>query len=162
MDWDIGKSSLACVACGREFAEEQKVFSALYDESVNLARKDYCSTCWPQQETGAAFSFWQTAIPGRDAPVRRFVNDEIVLDLFRRLSGQDNAERRNFRYVLALLLMRRKVLKFRAFRREEGGDVLVVYDRLGDCEHAVLDPRLTEEQIQQVTEEVGQVLNTKV
>ena len=162
MDWDIGKTSLACAACGKEFAEEQRVFSVLCDDPVNLARKDYCSTCWPQQDTGVLFSFWQTAIPRRDAPVRRFVNDEIVLDLFRRLSGQDNAERRNFRYVLALLLMRRKVLKFRAFRREEGGDVLVVYDRLEDCEHAVLDPRLTEEQIQQVTEEVGQVLNTKV
>ena len=161
-DWDIAKTSLTCAECEREFAEEEKIFSALYDEPASIVRRDYCDACWQRQGADLIFSFWQTRIPRRDAPVRRFVDDEIVLDLFRRLDGRNDPQKRNFRYVLALLLMRKKALKFTEFRRSEDGDALVLCDRLNECEHIVADPHLSEEQIQKVTEEVGQILNVKV
>ena len=162
MDWEIGKTALACAACEKEFVEEQKIVSALYDTPESMTRRDYCVNCWPQDNGGGVFSFWRTQLPRRDAPVRRFVDDEIVLDLFRRLEGHDEPDKRNFRYVLALLLMRKKLFKFKEVRRNESGDALVLTERASDCEHVVVDPDLTEEQIQQVTAEVGQILNVKV
>jgi len=162
MDWDISKTSLVCAACNKEFAEEQEIFSALYDEQQGFVRRDYCIGCHPSQDQAAVFSFWHTRIPPHDAPVRRFVDDEVIHDLFRRLEGHDDPGKRNFRYVLALLLMRKKVLKFREFRRDEKGDVLLLQDRLTDAVHTVVDPDLSEEQIEQVTEEIGQVLNFQV
>lgn len=162
MDWEVGSTSLACSACNQSFAEEQEVFSALYDEQTAFVRRDFCCGCWPQQERTAAFSHWQTRIPKKDAPVRRFVDDEIVLDFFRRLEGQDEPLKKNFRYVLALLLMRKKALKFTEFKRTEQGATLVLRDVLNQCQYHVSDPNLNEEQIQQVTEQVGQILNTKL
>ena len=132
------------------------------DAPESMTRRDYCVPCWSQDNQGGAFSFWRTQLPRHDAPVRRFVDDEIVLDLFRRLKGHDEPDKRNFRYVLALLLMRKKVFKFKEVRRSENDDALILTERGSDCEHVVVDPNLSEEQIQQVTVEVGQILNVKV
>lgn len=162
MDWEVSKSSLACTACAKSFVEDNEVFSALYDEKPSFVRRDYCPACWPAVSHEALFSFWQTRIPRKDAPVRRFVDDEIVLDFFRKLEGETEPSKVNFRYVLGLLLMRKKTLKFTEFKRGETGAVLVLHDRTHQCNYEVLDPNLTEEQIQQVTQEVGQILNTRV
>ena len=162
MDWDIAKATLACAECEKEFVEEEDVFSALYDAPAGFSRKDYCVACWPKQNGSLAFSFWRTQIPARDAPVRRFVDDENVLDLFRRLEGHAEPRKRDFRYVLALLLMRKKVLRFKEFHRDNAGDMLVLCERDGGSEHRVLDAHITEEQIQRVTEEIGQILNVKL
>lgn len=162
MDWDIAKTSIACAGCEKEFAEGEEVFSALHEDADGFRRKDYCAGCWPGQDGQGAFSFWRTQLPASDAPVRQFVDDDVVLDLFRRLEGHAEPEKRNFRYVLALLLMRKKVLKFREFLRDEAGDRLVLCDRNGDARHEVPDTHLTEEQIQKVTDEIGQILNVKL
>jgi len=161
MDWEIGNATLACATCGKPFAEEQGILSALYDERPAFVRRDYCKDCWPQQDRQSVFSYWETRIPKRDAPVRRFVDDDIVMDFFRRLEGSQEPAKVSFRYVLGLLLMRKKALKLKEFRRTETSATLVLHDRLRDCDYEVADPNLTEEQIQQVTGEIHQVLNVK-
>lgn len=162
MDWEISKTALVCASCSTTFAEGQEIVSVLYDEPNGFMRKDYCAACRPEPNGGAAFSFWRTRIPPSDAPVRRFVDDDVLRDLFRRLEGHDDPRKRNFRYVLALLLMRKKLLKFQQFRRDENGDTLLLQDRLTGVVHRVADPNLSEEQIDQVTEEIGQVLNARI
>jgi hypothetical protein len=65
----------------------------------------------------------------------------------------------NFRYVVALLLMRRRRLKFEDQRRlPDGGELMVLKDaRTGDRVE-VADPRLAEDQIEKVQTEVFQLL----
>ena len=58
--------------------------------------------------------------------------------------------------------MRKKVLKFVEFKRADNGDQLLLRDRVSDATHVVIDPNLTEDEIQQVTDEIGQILNFKV
>jgi hypothetical protein len=161
MDWEIGSTSLACAGCNNPFAEEQEIFSALYDERPIFARRDYCAECWPRQDRQPVFSYWQTRIPKRNAPVRRFVDDDVVLDFFKRLEGSPEPAKIGFRYVLGLLLMRKKALKLKEFRRSEAGAALILHDRLRDCDYEVADPNLSEEQIRQMTGEINQILNVK-
>ncbi len=161
MDWEIGSTSLACTGCSKPFVEEQEIFSALYDERPIFVRRDYCTECWPCQDRQPVFSYWQTRLPKRDAPVRRFVDDDVVLDFFKRLEGSPEPTKIGFRYVLGLLLMRKKVLKLKEFRRSEAGAALILHDRLRDCDYEVADPNLSEEQIRQMTGEINQILNVK-
>ena len=162
MDWDISKSSPACTACNKAFAENQEIVSALYDEKEGFIRRDFCMTCAPAKNNGDVIGFWQTRIPPRDAPARPFVDNDIILDIFRRLDGHRDTTKRNFRYVLSLFLMRKKALKFLEFRREEEGHVLLLKDRVTDTVHTVVDPNLSEEEVQRVTEEIGQILNARL
>lgn len=161
-DWEIQKTTLVCATSGREFAEEEEVFSALYDEENAFVRRDYSADCWPPADLARVFSFWKTRAPKKDAPRKMFVDDEVILDFFRRLEGLADERKRNFRYVLALLMMRKKTLKFKEMRRADGEMVMILYDKVSDCNYEVIDPRLSEEQVEQVSEEIGQVLNVRL
>ena len=71
-----------------------------------------------------------------------------------------DADGLNFRYVAALLLMRRKRFRFEDVARDEaaGRDVLVLKEARTGTIHQVVDPRLTDDQIAAVQDEVFRVL----
>jgi hypothetical protein len=161
-DWDIGKTSLVCASTGRELTEREDIYSALYEEAGTFVRRDYGLDAWPPDDLDQAFSYWKTRVPAKDAPAKKYVDDDVVMDFFRRLSGRDDAEKLRFRYVLALFLMRRKRLKFAQIKHDGETMVMVLYDRITRERHEVVDPGLTEEQVGSVSEQVGQILNTKL
>ena len=64
-----------------------------------------------------------------------------------------------FRYVVVLLLMRRKRLKFEdTIRKADGTEALVVRDTRNGKKLEVLDPRLNETELEAVQAEVFQLL----
>ncbi len=162
MDWEIRKPSRECASCNAQFDENAEVHSALFDKTTEFERVDYCANCWQQLERDGIFSYWKTCIPPREGPTRQVVDHEVVMNFFRRLADATEPVKRNFRYVLALLLMRKKHLKFRDVVREDGGEFLVLYDPAEGQERRVYNPQLTEEEIQGVTEEMGKVLNIQL
>ena len=82
----------------------------------------------------------------------------MLMECFTRLQGEDESNRANFRYILALLLMRRKRLKFDEVVTREGQEVLRVKDSRSKAIYEVVDPNLSEEEIAEVQEEVLKVL----
>ena len=160
-DWSIKRGEFKCDKCSREFGEDEEHFSALYDENRQFVRRDFCLQCWNNREEGEMFSFWKTRVPAQEEE-RKIVDDEIVMNFFQRLRGETDPMKVNFRYVLALLLMRKKVLKLEDIRYDDKGEALVLKQKGEDGEVVVYNPQLTEEQIEQVTEQVGQILNVTV
>jgi len=83
----------------------------------------------------------------------------VLLGCFDRLKESTDPDGLNFRYVVALLLMRRKRFRFEdAIRDSAGRDVLLLKDAKGGAIHQVADPRLTDDQIVTVQLEVFRVL----
>ncbi len=166
MDWNIAKSEHRCNACGREFAEEEAYYSALYDTGPEFERKDFCAVCWPGSDAAhreSAFSFWKTVLPRQDQPRKVFVDDAVIFDFFQRLAAEeDQPVKRNFRYILGLMLMRKKKLKFKDVVRDNGREYLVLRRSRTKEEHRVLDPKLSEEELLQVRAELSQILETEV
>ena len=162
MDWEITRPNRHCEACGKGFGEEEELFSALRDHETDFVRQDYCPACWATREREGFFSFWKTRIPPRDEPPRRFVDDEVLVNFFHRLEGEEEPLKVNFRFVLALLLIRKKLMTFKSLRREGDSEWLVLHDKAEDREREVLNPNLTEEEIGAVTEECGKLLNMRL
>ena len=166
MGWDIQKSERRCSRCSKEFAEEEEYYSALYDTPEALLRKDFCPACWGEPDNAdrvAAFSFWKTEIPRADQPKKVFVDDSVIFDFFCRLAAEeDQPLKRNFRYILGLMLMRKKRLKFKDVVHEGGKEYLVLRRSRTQEEHRVLNPGLTDEETKQVQNELTQILETQV
>jgi hypothetical protein len=98
-------------------------------------------------------------VPTADKPRKPVINDEILLECFDRLKDSTEPDGMNFRYVVALLLMRRKRFRFEdVFRESDGRDILMLKDVKGGSLHRVADPRLTDDQIAGVQTEVFRVL----
>ena len=111
MEWYINRGSKTCFLCEKIFPEEEVYFSALYDEDNTFIRKDYCDKCWEKKSDSDIFSHWKTKIPKKPEVVQKYANIDVFYDLFNKLENEDDMSRINFRYVISLYLMRKKILK---------------------------------------------------
>jgi hypothetical protein len=162
MDWNVAKSQRVC-GCGRELEENETYFAALYEEGEEFLRRDYCAACWEKvKEEGGFFSFWKTSVPPKEQKRRLFADDEVLLDFFFRLEGAEEEQRRHFFYLLALILMRKKLLKFEDIERDEERELLCLRYPLEDRRFRVPDPKLSEEQIEAVKEQLSEILDFRV
>ena len=146
-----------CSITGRELKPGERFYSALLDEAGQLLRKDFASDAWKEPPTGS-IAFWTGKIPTSDRPVKPIINEELLLDCFEHLTETQDPKQQNFRYILALLLMRKKRLRFEDLRKHEDGEYLHLRDLKNNEKYEILDPRLSEQEMEAVQDEVFRVL----
>jgi hypothetical protein len=156
--YDITAPARVCAATGRELKPGERVVSVLTDEGGTLVRQDYSPEGWSGPPANAV-AHWQAKLSIGNAPRRPTVNEPLLFDCFDHLAGHTEPNKVHFRYVVALLLMRRKKLKFEDVKRlADGNEVLVLRDTRGGKRVEVPDPRLSEAEIEAVQTEVFRVL----
>ena len=144
--WKISSSRGTCSACDVEFLEGGIFYSGLRDGEEGLARCDFCRDCWADADRDGLFCHWRTRREKADEKPR--VDTDLLVEFFRRLTSADTPEKQAFRFVLALYLLRRKVLNLRQTTHGGDGDFLLLeWASSGDAVK-VADPGLTEEQIE--------------
>jgi len=162
MEWNLAKGRRAC-ACGRELAENETYYAALYEQGEEFVRKDYCLPCWEKAHAaGGIFSFWKTAVPPKEQKRRLFADDEVLLDFFFRLESAEEEQKRHFFYLLGLILMRKKILKFEDIERREDQEFLCLRLPREDRVFRVPNPKLTEEQIEALKGQLSEILDFQV
>jgi hypothetical protein len=156
-DYQIQENTRRCAATGRELKPGEPFYSVLIDEGARFVRKDYSSEAWQGPPAGC-FSFWAGRVPDQDDKRHPRIDDDLLVDCFQRLEGQTEPGRVNFRYVVALLLMRRKRFKFEEARTEGGLETLCLRCTRTRTLYQVVNPRLTEIEMTAVQDEVFKVL----
>ena len=159
MEWYINRGSKVCFLCARTFAEEEIYLSVLYDENNTFTRKDFCLGCWDKKGEGNIFSFWKTKVPKKPETVQRYAKIDVFYDLFNKLENEKELSRINFRYVLSLYLMRKKVLKLRTTHKSNGNEYLVLHNVKEGKDTEVIKPHLSKEEVLAVTDEIGRLVN---
>lgn len=167
--WQIASRARRCTQTGQPFAPEEMVWTYLFRElrpgmpsdfrreDVNAAGRKLLG-----DEVSAAFSQWQARFKPNLAGDEAEPTAEQKLGpegLFRRLMEDDSAATLNTRYVLAIMLERRRVLKEVA-RRETDEGPLLIYEQTKTGEaFMVLDPQLKLADIVGIQEEVAAQLS---
>jgi len=168
--YDIIRTQDVCAQSGRAFEVGEEHIAALIDslDDEPLVRVLYSIEAWDKGPNlppkAAVFGFWKRVKPEIDAQVKQLVSEDEMFDLFEQLEEADAHKQLAFRYLLTLILMRKKKLVFErstpASKDKQG--VLVVRQRQKGGEgqlFEVVDPGLDDETIMQATEELGQVMN---
>ena len=127
-DWKIHTKEERCAECERVFEEGEAMFSVLRFSGEGLFREDHCDACFRarREEDGAEdLIWWRTR---RRAEVRRglAVDFEAVQGLFIALEGREEEPLQELRYLLCLLLMRKRRLKLVRVRRSAAGEAMLV------------------------------------
>ena len=126
-DWKIQREKQKCIKPGCPLQGSREYFAVL--ELPSCVRRDLCAECFHEVERGASRPpiFWK-------AIRRERGGNQIVLDLvtlrqmFDRLGEEPSDQARSLRYLVALLLLRKRVLKMAnpSTPEEEAADLLVV------------------------------------
>lgn len=161
--WHIRSRARQCAATERPFTEGEKIVTALFPDpdSSGYLRKDFALDAWNERpaELGEPFSFWRTVFT---PPVHEEKVDPMKKEdpesLLRRLVDEDEEHTENVRYILAVMLERKKILRETDSQRTPDG-ILRVYEhrKEGDV-FIVRDPDIPLDQIETVQEEVIELL----
>jgi hypothetical protein len=157
IDYEIQPSTRRCSITGREIQPGERYYSVLLEEDGKFVRKDYGEQVWQGPPDGA-FSFWKGRLAPPQNKRKQPIDDEMLMDCFERLEGQLEPSRIRFRYVVALLLMRRRRLKFEETQRDGEQEVLVMRCSRTGVRHPVVNPALSDEELATVQDDVFQAL----
>ncbi len=157
MNYEIAAGSKRCARTGQDLKPGQRYMALLFERGGHLVREDVSLEAW-QSPPEEAFAWWQTSVPLEGSNKPKVIDEGLVYDCFIRLEGESEPQKANFRYVLALWLLRKRKLKFEEVKREAGQDWLLLREAKTKILHSVLDPHLNEEAIGQVQEEVETML----
>lgn len=123
-EWHLSRRSDHCVGCNAALAAGSIYHAYLYEQGDNYDRRDYCTGCEPPADPPAV-GFWRARRPaaGHVQSSAIAFDREAVFAFFQRLGDADTSQQRQFRFVLALLLWRKKVLKLVETTPVDGGEV---------------------------------------
>jgi len=160
VEWNVEKGPRKCFQCESLFKEGSEYYSALLDKGSEFERHDYCFKCWDESSEGSGwFSFWKTKIPQKEEQRRLLADDDVLWDFFLRLENDPDPSRQQFCYLLSLILMRKKLLKFEDIEKQDGKEYLILRQPKENRFFQILNPHLTEEQLDEVKEQMGQILD---
>jgi len=158
-EWEVDKPLGQCYGTGRKIEYGEEYFGALVEIDEGLQRRDFCADYW-ESEKPNVFCYWRSKLPHPDRKKQIFVDDEMLMAFFERLENETEQEKVNFRFVLALILMRKRQLKYNATRVENGKEIWRLRI-VGEKEIVeVINPHLDEEQVEQLSSQIGQILQT--
>jgi hypothetical protein len=107
-DLEIQRCTRRCAATDRAMEPGEVCYSVLEVQGADIVRKDFSSAAWtgPPAE---AFGWWKSKIPAPNSKRVKLAPNEVLVELFEQLA--DRPESEDMRYVLALLLVRRRVFR---------------------------------------------------
>ncbi len=156
--WEVEHTRGRCAETGRAIEEGEEFYTVLFEEGESFRRVDYCLEAW-KGPPGGAFCHFKTRVPIKEKRKKLLVNDEMLISFFTRLADESEPVRIQFRFVIALMLMRKRLLRYGGSTVDQGReiwDMTLVGDQ---STHRVVNPRLTDDQIEGVSKQLSVILH---
>ncbi len=155
-NWQVDKGNKSCSACERVFDDGEEYYSALLERSETFVRDDYCPECWGKVAKDNFFSFWKTKVSdNEEEPKKIFIDTQVIYMFFTKLEEITTVEKQLFRYLLCLILIRKRFLRLDDFLKEDGCEYLLVWDRQQKKNLKIFNPQATEEHLQNAQKELS-------
>ena len=160
--YEVARPLGKCHVTGEAIATGEKFMAALRETTTGFERVDVSMPAWPTFDRKDVLAFWQATMPAQEQKKKVFVDDGVLCDLFERLKETTEPAKLNFRFVLGLILMRKKLLIYETSRTEDARDIWVLHFRGREEKLDLLNPKLDEAQVAEVSQQLGQILNEEL
>lgn len=164
IEWNIQSRAHACQSCAKTFVDKEPFHTLLFDQRHGYDRLDVCEACWKSQYSQGAtdrkgfISHWQSVYLVPPAAPPDAIQKDTAETLLRKLVERNEPEHAAARYILAVMLERKRILKVKAQFTEEGRRVFIYeYPKTGDLFN-IADPNLQLDQLQEVQRDVANLL----
>jgi len=157
-EWKIRRRHGECTRCQSVFEEGGRLASVLrLDEEKDLLREDLCESCWGADSPATYLFWWFTRF---HASRKRTLQLDLgsLERLFMELEGKQEQQLAELRYLLCLLLMRKRKLKLKQVKRGKQGEELILRRPRRDENLAVWVFDFTPERIEELRLRLQEVL----
>jgi len=159
--WDIDKPLGRCSGTGEKIETSQEYFAALVETAQGLQRQDFSVDYW-QKHRPKVYCYWKTKLQQEGQKRNVFIDDEMLMAFFDRLSEEAEQMNVHFRFVLALVLMRKKKLRYESCRIADGKEVWMLRVAGSKRTADVVNPHIDEQQIEQLSNQIGRILQVEL
>jgi len=159
-DWNIRSRAEVCDATGKPFQEGEIFYTALFREEDEFRRADLCEDAWNARSSDpaapVAFSSWRSKFEAPAPPPPEPLPRDDAEGMLRRLLESNDPAHVNTRYLLAVMLERKRIL--RPQPSVEKGFLVYEHARTGET-FLIIDPALSLADLVAVQEEVSALLS---
>ncbi len=158
-DWDkrVPRAQEKCTKCGREFAIGDEYLATVRLASTGIVREDRCLSCGEALEAGV-FSHWRARRAAGTTYARRLDFDSL-LELFRRLEGHEDDQSSRLRWIVAILLLRRRLLVQTGREQDGEREVLLLKPKHEEHVFRVVDPGLDDDAFATMRDDLARIFN---
>jgi len=154
---EIPRPSRTCFVSHRDFRPNEPFFSILSDENGLFVRKDIAAEHW-QGPPENFFGWWKSTVKHVADTVSQQVSGETLQGLFERLTAQTGEA--DTLYILTLLLLRRKLLRYeKEITDEQGNRLLEVYSLHTDRTYQVPVAMPGHERLESIQQQLAALTN---
>ena len=156
MDFEVQRCSRHCTATERELKPGEEYYSVLLDDGASVERLDYSTQAWQGPPEGTV-AWWKSRIPDRTTNKKKWAPNDVMLHFFEGLAERE--DQADMRYVLGLLLVRRRVLRLEEAETDEGGnEILVLYSPKREMTYKLTTAVPEESRINEIQDALAKLL----
>jgi hypothetical protein len=166
LDFEVQRCTRCCAATERALEPGDECYSVLEVQGADVIRKDYCREAW-KGAPETAFGWWKSRVPEPTAKKIKLAPNEVLLELFDQLAERNDQQ--DLRYVLALLLVRRRVLRVDVSTTEpgeeqgslpapDGSDAMTLYCPKREATYSVPVAMPSSNRIDEIQQQLSQLL----
>ena len=157
--WKLPGGADQCSGCGGPLTVGMVVTTLVRLLPQGPERADLCASCGESVASGGAQFFWRRRRPDGTGP-RSVVDYAMLRELFGRMLERPGEVYSRLAYLVALVLIRKRLLRLVGFEVRAGREVMVVTRGAGQQPLDVPAPFLTAADMLTVREHLTRLLNT--
>jgi hypothetical protein len=162
-DWNIQARHHFCTGCEAPFEDKAPCHTILSLVGAEFKREDLCPPCFEKagglsvKERPEVFSYWQGSYELTAPPPTDPLAKEDAEGLLRKMIERNDPAEKEARYILAVMLERKRILKHRETVKKESS--VLVYEHIKSGEvFTIEDPNLKLTQLSEVQKRVAAML----
>ncbi len=156
LDFQVQRFTRRCCETDRQFEPGDIVYSVLLAQGGDVIRKDYGQQAWNGPPEGS-IGWWKSRVPDARTAKMHWAPNDVILHYFEQLEG--NAEKLDMRYVLALLMIRRRIVRLEDTETDDRqGEVFVLYCPRNEREYRVRIAIPSAPRIDEIQNELAELL----
>lgn len=157
LDFEIQRCTRRCSLTDRELKPGETIYSAIVARGADVVRLDFAQDAWGEAPDGT-IGWWRSQVPDASGKKMHWAPNDVMLHYFEQLAGQE--EKQDVRYVLALLMVRRRILRLEEnVKDEQGRDLLKLFCPRNETQYEVAAALPDEPRMLEIQTDLAQLLS---
>lgn len=159
MEFNIRPPGKVCSVSGRPFRAGEFCWSVLLEKSGEVVRQDISEEHWsgPPPE---AIGHWKCQVAGVTETAKPKLDTDSLFDYFLQLNDSPNSVQQQYRYILALLLLRKRRLILEEVVEQDDRPVMRLIGSAGEGPFDIPEEELTEDEVTRLQQQLFHVDRT--